>query len=50
MGIIRSFIIDIEQKPDIEFIYSLTQLHDLAYTLKSVVNGYYGRSADGLPE
>lgn len=46
MEVIRSFIIDIEQKPDIAFIYGLTQSQQLGDALKPVVNAYYGISVD----
>lgn len=44
--IVRSFIIDIEQNPDAEFAYGMTQLMDLGYSLKPAVNGYYEISVD----
>ncbi len=44
--IIRLFIVDIEQEPDIVFLYGLTQLQDLGDALKPVVNNYYGISVD----
>lgn len=45
---IRSIIADIEEKPDIEFTYNLVQLSDLAYTLRSIVNDYYGISGESV--
>ncbi len=48
LEIIRSFIIDIEQNPNIEFIYGLSQLYEFAYALKSAVNDYYGISTNSI--
>lgn len=48
MQIVRSIVVDIEQNPDVEFLYGLTQLYDFAYALKSVVNAYYGNAASSV--
>lgn len=48
MQIVRSTVVDIEQNPDVEFLYGLTQLYDFAYALKSVVNAYYGNAASSV--
>lgn len=39
---IRKWITDVESNPNIEFMYSHTDLHNVAYAIKNAVNRYYG--------